>query len=246
MTEEGKTQPKETQTNKLSIPQALDVTVKCFAVFMGAMYVCGFLTVNSHLGRYGVFNLAITDINYILAGASFTFFIFSYVLFGGRGIVFGKKWMSEDIELLIRKGSPPISAPLAFIHSLIDVPFLHCLSATLFIGIAIDQGQSFWFYCILITISMISYTLDISNFDIKRPFVHIIIDGVLKAVAIITYFLLSSGSLPILIFIIFSLFSFYINFVLDGFERYRVTMDWLFSSTVYSIIYFLLAANLDP
>lgn len=246
MSEESKTQLKETesQTGKLSIPQALDVTVKCFAVFVGAVYICGFLTVNSHLGKYGIFNLGITDINYLLSGASFVFFIVAYALFGGRGIFLGKKWMIEDMELLTKGNPHPVGAPLAFIRSLVDVIFLLCLSAALFVGIAVDQNQTFWFYSVLSIIFLTSYTLDISNFDTKQPLVCIIVDGALKVAAIVAYFLLSSGSLPTQIFIIFLSFSAYINFVLDRFERYRTTMDWLLFSTVYSMVYFLVAAML--
>lgn len=246
MPEEHKTQPKEaeTQTDKLSISQVLDVTVKCFAVFVGAVYVCGFLTVNSHLGKYGVFNLGITDINYLLSGASFTFFIVAHALFGGRGIVLGKGWMIQNIELLTKSIPHPIGAPLAFAHSWVEVTFLHCLSAALFIGVAVDQNQTLLFYSILSIVFLISHTLDISNFDIRRPFAHIIIDSIMKTVAIFAYFLLSSGSLPTLIFMIFVSFSAYINFVLDRFERYRVTMDWVLFSTVYSMIYFLVASML--
>lgn len=222
-----------------SIQGIIETGGKASALFLGLIYICGFLTLNSHFYKYGIVDIGIASSDYLVAGSIFILYVVTYGLFGGRAIVLMKTWMGQHIDRLVESGSPRIAPLIAFIHSYVELAFFHCLSAAIFSTYAFGQYESFRFYAALSIAFLISYTMDITNFDIKRPFANIIIDLVIKVVAILSFFALSSSFKPILIFISFMLFSFYINMVLDQFERYRVNRDRVIFTIIYSAIFFL-------
>ena len=245
MSEEGKKQTEETES-KISgenISRIIDLAVKSSAALLGTVYVCGFFTLNSHLYEHSVVNLGIARADYLTAGASFALFIVTYALLGGRGIVLRKQWLDKERDRLKKRCAPQISALLARIHSFIQLAFLHCLSAAFFSDVAFRPSEISGVSGVLLAAFLISYSLrDISNYAVKRPFAHLIIDSILKLLTIIAFFLLVSSFKPITILITFITFSAYIKLVLDGFERYGITTDRLVYSVAYSGLFFLLAA----
>lgn len=245
MTKEGKKQTEESKskTSGESISQVIDVAVKSSATVLGTVYVCGFLTLNSHLYEHGVVNLGIARAEYLAAGASFALFIVIYALLGGRGIVFLKHSSDRERDLLRKSSAPPISAVLARIHSFINLFFLHCISAAIFSVVAFRPPEMSRFSIVLFVAFLISYSLrEIFKFDDRWPFAHLIIDSILKLLMVIAFFVMVSSFMPIRILITFILFSVYIKVILDGFERYGITTDSLVYSGVFSVVFFLLAA----
>ena len=218
----------------------IDSWGKLSALLVGVVYICGFLTLNSHLSKYGIVGLGIASSEYLVAGSIFILYLVAYSLFGGRAIVLGKKWMGQDLDQLIENNVPPtIASLIAYLYSLVHLVFLHCLSAAVFSTLAFEQYESTGFYIVLIFIFLISYTLDIIGFDIKHRFTHTIIDLILKSFAVYSFFNLSSGVNLLAVLLAFIMYSFYINLILDGFERYKITKDRVVFTFIYSAIFFI-------
>jgi hypothetical protein len=215
---------------------------KISAIIFGALYLCGFLTLNSHLYKFGVVELGIASTEYLVAGATFVLYLVVYGIFAGRSIVLSKHWLGQHIDHLKENGAPAISPFIAFIHMLVEQAFFLCMSAALFSLFAFGGSESANFYAVLVGILFISYALDTSNWDVRHPFAHLIIDGVLKIAAVLSFFYLSSGPNIYIVFAAFFGYSFYINLVLDSFERYRITKDRIVFSIGYTVIFLLLAA----
>jgi hypothetical protein len=215
---------------------------KVSAVFFGVIYLCGFLTLNSHLYKYGVVELGIASTEYLVAGAVFVLYLSVYGIFAGRSIILSKHWLGQHIDHLKERNAPSISPLIAFVHMFIELAFFHCLSAALFSTFAFGQIESFGFYAVLSLVFIVSYGMDTSNWDVRHPFAHLIIDGLLKLIAVFSFFYLSSGSNIYIVFAAFFGYSMYINLVLDSFERYRITKDRIVFNMGYTAIFILLSA----
>ncbi len=219
-----------------------DSVGKLSAIFFGVIYLCGFLTLNSYLYKYGVVELGIASTEYLVAGAIFVLYLAVYGIFAGRSIILSKHWLRQHIDHLKARGAPALSPLVAFAHMVVELAFFHCLSAALFSTFAFGQIEGAGFYSSLIVVFIIGYALDISNWDVRHPFAHLIIDGLLKLAAVFSFFYLSSGKNIYIVFAAFFGYSMYINLVLDSFERYRVTKDRIIFNFGYTAIFFLLAA----
>lgn len=215
---------------------------KVSAVFFGVLYLCGFLTLNSHLYKYGVVELGIASTEYLVAGAVFILYLTVYGIFAGRSIILSKYWLRQHIDHLKEKNAPAISPLIAFVHMFLELIFFHCLSAALFSTFAFGQIESAGFYAVLSLVFIVSYGLDTSNWDVRHPFAHLIIDGILKLIAIFSFFYLSSGGNIYIVFAAYFGYSMYINLVLDSFERYRVNKDRIVFNLGYTAIFILLSA----
>ena len=107
--------------NEVSSPLAgIDSPGTLSAIFLGTIYLCGFLTLNSHLYEYGVVELGIANTEYLVAGAIFALYLVVYGLFAGRGIVMSQRWLGQQIDHLRESGAPAISPLVAFIHLFIE------------------------------------------------------------------------------------------------------------------------------
>ena len=219
-----------------------DSVGKVSAVFLGIIYLCGFLTLNSHLYKYGVVELGIASTEYLVAGAVFVLYLSVYGIFAGRSIVLSKHWLGQHIDYLRERNAPAISSLIAFVHMFVGLAFFHCLSAALFSMFAFGQIESVGFYAVLSLVFIVSYGLDTSNWDVRHPFARLIIDGFLKLIAVFSFFYLSSGSNIYIVLAAFFGYSMYINLVLDSFERYKVTKDRIVFNLGYTAIFILLAA----
>jgi len=215
---------------------------KVSAVFFGIIYLCGFLTLNSHLYKYGVVELGIASTEYLVAGAVFILYLTVYGIFAGRSIILSKHWLGQHIDHLKEINAPAVSPLIAFVHMFIELTFFHCLSAALFSTFAFGQIESVGFYAVLSLVFIVSYGLDTSNLDVRHPLAHLIIDGILKLIAVFSFFYLSSGSNIYIVFAAFFGYSMYINLVLDSFERYMVTKDRIVFNLGYTAIFILLSA----
>ncbi len=233
-----------TQQNSQALVSLLrtDSLGKVSAVFFGILYLCGFLTLNSHLYKYGVVELGIASTEYLVAGAVFALYLTVYGIFAGRSIILSKHWLGQHIDHLKERNAPAVSPLIAFAHMFIELTFFHCLSAALFSTFAFGQIESAGFYAVLSLVFIVSYGLDTSNWDVRHPFAHLIIDGILKLIAIFSFFYLSSGGNIYVVFAAFFGYSMYINLVLDSLERYRVTKDRIVFNLGHTAIFILLSA----
>ncbi len=215
---------------------------KVSAVFLGVIYLCGFLTLNSHLYKYGVVDLGIASTEYLVAGAVFVLYLTAYGILAGRSIILSKHWLGQHIDHLTEKKAPAVSPLIAFIHMFIELAFFHCLSAALFSIFAFSQIESVGFYAVLSFVFIISYSLDTLNWDVRHPFAHLIVDGILKLIAVFSFFYLSSGINMYTVFRAFLGYSICVNLVLDSFERYKLTKDRIVFNLGYTAIFILLSA----
>lgn len=236
----------ELESNGITIPSIqniFEIGTKAFAFFVGLIYVCGFLALNAHFYQYGVVDIGLANPDYLVVGSLFILYLATYSVFGGRSIVLVKSWLQQQIDLLNDTKPRSINSFVAFIHSLLDVTFLHCLSAAFFSIFAFGQYESFMFYFVLSIAFLIKYPLEAFwNVDLKYPFFFLMMDIAIKAIAIWAFFYFSTSTELIQVFIAFAGFSVYINFVLDGFERYKINRDRILFSIIYSAIFFLGAA----
>ncbi len=234
----------ESKNNKTpSIQDIFEIATKISVLFAGLIYVCGFLALNAHFYQYGIVDFGLASSDYLVVGSLFILYIAVYGVSGGRSIVLGKTWMLQQIDLLNSVKPRSINSFVAFIHSFLDVIFLHCLSAAFFSVYAFGQYESFMFYLVLITAFLIKYPLEaFGNLDLKYPLFFLIFDITIKVVAIWAFFNFSVSTEMIHVFITFAGFSVYINFVLDSFERYKINRDRILYTVILSTIFFLASA----
>lgn len=156
-----------------------------FYVFaVGALYVSGFLVLNSNLAKSGVLDIEFVDARYFLAGASFVFFLICFYLFAGRAVLFTPKWLRDDLERINKDSHNPFWSFIVFAHSFITGTFFCCLSAALFTSIAIGSAESAVFFAALTGTFFVLYTFDVTNLDVRFPRVTEIVTIVAKLIAI--------------------------------------------------------------
>ena len=174
----------ESRDRSLMFQGVIDSSGKLSAIFLGVVYVCGFLTLNSYFYKYGVIELGVANTDYLVAGSLFVLYIVTYALFGGRAIVFMRSWMVKHIEVIKEKHAWPLMPVIPFVYSYVDLVFFHCLSAAIFSSYAFGQYESFGFYAVLGLGFFITYFLDITNLAVKYPLSSTIIELVIKSYAV--------------------------------------------------------------
>lgn len=233
-------QKSKTNTNIItSIQSSIEITAKIFALFATLIYVCGILALNAHFYQYGIVDLGLASSDYLVVGSLFILYIATYAVFGGRSVILGPSWLKNQIDLLNDARPRKINSIVAFTESILNAVFLHCLSAAFFSLYAFGNYESFLFYSVLIIAFIIKYPLDTFGINLKYPFFSLIIDIVIRSVAIWVFFYYAQSMQLIHVFLAFLGFSFYINFVLDGFDRYEINRDRIIFTIVYSVIFFL-------
>lgn len=210
-----------------------------YAFAVGALYVSGFLVLNSNLAKSGVLDIEFVDARYFLAGASFVFFLVCFYLFAGRAVLFTPKWLREDLERVNKDSPKPFWSFIVFAHSLITGTFFCCLSAALFTSFAIGSAESAVFYAALAGAFILLYTFDVTNLDVRFPRFSETVTIVAKLIAIYTFFAhFGSGTMLTAFFSYVAIF-FFINLVLDGFTRYKLTTDRITFSGIYAVVFLI-------
>ena len=110
---------------KITIPQAA-------SFILAGIYLSGFLGLNVHLGKHGVFDFDLASSRYLIVGVLFFSFLVFWYLFGGRAIIFGTKRLRNELALVERSDLGPVWKGLSYVNFLIELTFQHLLSAALF------------------------------------------------------------------------------------------------------------------
>jgi hypothetical protein len=210
-----------------------------FAIVFGIIYVLGFLIINTHLSKFGIFELDIASVRYVTAGAIYCAFLLIFYLFAGRAIIHGKKWLSKELLFLYIKGIKGIWPLITFIESIINFIFFICLSAAAFVTIAYDLSQAIYFYSFLLVVFLIVYPLELLGFDGKFPRANLIFLISYKVIAILLFLLTSANYQPMIVFYTYFGIAIYINFVLDRFERWKINSDIVLFTIMHAMIFFL-------
>ncbi|MEW8347031.1 MAG: hypothetical protein AB2687_01890 [Candidatus Thiodiazotropha taylori] len=229
-------------TSGLNISEIIDIGTKSSALLFGAIYICGFIILNSHYFKYGVIDLGLVNADYIAAGSVFLIYLIVYGLFGGRAVVFGKDWLEQRVKYVLELKSPLITPFLLIVNAFVNGVFFHCLSAALFAGLAFGHHETVGFYSALGGVFILTYGMDVANIELKYPLFHVIVDTLVKLFAIYSFFALSENDKLFSLFFIFIGYTFYINLVLDRFERWEITKDLLVFTVVFSLIFLIISA----
>ncbi len=242
-TPQGQHDAKASHSRSLElIPLIKQLGPSFYALAAGALYVSGFLVLNSNLAKFGVVDIEFIDAHYFLSGASFVFFLVCFYLFAGRAVLFTPKWVGEDLERVNKDNRRPFWSLIVFIHSFITATFFCCLSAALFTSLAIGSAESALFYAALAGAFLILFTFDVTNLDVKFPRFSETVTIVAKLIAVYAFFArFGSGAMLTAFMTYVTIFAF-INLVLDGFARYKLTTDRVTFSGIYAVVILLAAA----
>ena len=219
-----------------------DVGPWFYAIAVASLYICGFLVLNATLAKYNIFDFDFVNSRYFLTGANFLFFVIVFYLFAGREILFGKKWLSKDLEAMNKKGKSGFWSALAFAHSLISILFACCFSAAFYTSIAFGGAEAAVFYAAVAITFLIRYTLDVTNIDVKHPRFNTVVALLGEMGAIFVFFVLADSVKMITVFSVYFGAVAVINFIADRFDRYRTTKDLLTFTGVYGSVIFLTTA----
>lgn len=213
-----------------------------YALAVGVVYVSGFLVLNSNLAKSGVVDIEFVDARYFLSGVSFLSFLVCFYLFAGRAVLFTPKWLEEDLARVNKENPRPFWSFVVFIHSFITATFFCCLSAALFTSLAISRAESTFFYAALVGAFLILYTFDVTNLDVRFPRFSETVTIVAKLIAIYAFFAHFGSGAMVTAFMSYVIIFFFINVVLDGFTRYKLTTDRVTFSGIYAVVFLFATA----
>lgn len=213
-----------------------------YALVIGALYVSGFLALNSNLAKVGIQDMEFIDARYFLAGASFIFYLVCFYLFAGRAVLFTPRWLREDLERVNKDGTKHVWSFIVFIHSLITGAFFCCLSAALFATFAIGSEESEVFYMALAAAFVVLYSFDVLNLDLRYPRTTEAVTILAKSGATYEFFSHIGSGAMLTAFFSYAAIFFFINLVLDQFTRFKITADRLTFCSLYAVVFFLVTA----
>ena len=235
----------DTKNEDKSVLGGQITTPQAASAILAGTYMAGFLVLNAHLGKHGIFDFSLANSRYLIAGALFIMFLVIWYLFAGRSIIFVKKWMDEDIASATELGLGPIWHLVIVISAFMRAGFFTCISAAFF-SLTLWGGaetKEFLIYCL--ALFLIAYPCGFLNFDIRFPRVNQVFEFATRAVGILVFFTtVTSDSPTISVFGHFAIMSVYVNLVLDSFDRFKITVDRFTYHIIYSAVFVLLSSSL--
>jgi hypothetical protein len=233
MTEDTKTDP----AWLVLIARLRQLGVWLFPIAVSFLYVAGFLVLNSSLARYGFMDVEFVDGRYFLAGASFIFYLACFYLFAGRAVLFTPKWLKEDLSHLNRNGPRPVWSAVVFAHANLTALFFACLSAALFTSLAVGSSETTHFYFALGGAFFVSYTLDVTDLDLRFPRVSEALNIAVKSLAVAVFFTsVSLQSTLLTVLLGYGSLFIFINLAIDAFVRRGVTKDRITFTGLYALV----------
>jgi hypothetical protein len=213
-----------------------DVGPWFYAVVVSALYIFGFLVLNSNLAERGILDVEFIEARYFIAGINFAFYVLCFYLFAGRASLFTPRWLYQEYESTKRDTTKPPWIYVIAIQMIISVIFSCCLSSALFTSIAISNTETLFFYAILGGGFIVLYTFDVNNLDLKIRRTHAAVTICMKLIAIFTFFWYQKASVMTIVFgtyfIMFSL----IYHIVREFTSHKRTPDSMVFSGLYAIV----------
>lgn len=219
-----------------------ETTVYAWGVAIAVFYLCGFLVINAFLAKFGISDFEFVSTRYLLAAANFAFFLVCFGLFAGRAVVQTPTWLREELEWINRTKPSNFWSGVVFLNSLINMTFMICMSAAFYTSAALWQTETVFFYLYLGLTFGLSYGVDVLNFDVRYIRTTEIFKLLVRSGAIVVFFLSPNNNNLTGMFWLFVGIVFYINFVFDSFNRYKITKDRIFFSALYSMVFLLLTS----
>ena len=223
----------------------IDNLSKGVTIVISLIYIFGFLIVNASLKKYSILDVKVLNEEYLFAGGAYALFLITYFLLGGKSIFFVKERLTTNLEKIkgekYRKGK----SWLVFIDTIfINTIYQNVLSSYLFYSIMILKGKDLKFLLYISLSFLICYTIDVNDFDLKYYIPSLVIESIIKVFGIILFFYLMRGMELIIIFSIYISLTFFINLMLDTFDRYEKTKIQVICSGIFLIISFLIVTPL--
>lgn len=216
-------------------------TPQVAAIFLAGVYVAGFLVLNAHLSKRGVFDLGLANSRYLIAGINFVVFLVFWYLFAGRAIISIEKGISEEIKSAIELGLSRRWHFVIRINFFIGLVFFTCISAAFFSITLLGSLETIIFFIYLsffLLIICIWGELFEHNPRVKKLFK--LITG---TVAIVIFFItIDIFSMTMIVFLHFFFISGYVILVLFLFERFGIIKDQLKSEMISLAIFVLFSS----
>ena len=220
-------------------------TPQAASTILAGTYLAGFLVLNAHLGKRGIFDFSLANSRYLIAGVLFIAFIVFWYLFAGRAIIFAKKWIDEDIDSATECGLGPIWHFVILVSAFVRAGFFTCISAAFFSLTLLGSAEPKEFLIYLIAFFLIAYPWDFLNFDHRFPRANQVFGLATRAVGILVFFKTVNSSSPAMgVFLHFVGISIYVNLVLDSFDRFKITGDRFTYHIIYSAVFVLLSSSM--
>ena len=167
-------------SERITIPQAA-------SALLATVYLSGFLVLNAHLGKYGVFAFDLASFRYLIAGTLFLAFLVVWYLFPGKEVVFGKKWFAQELDANHKKDMQPSWDRISFVNSIVRILFMTCLAASLFSTALMGLTEAMPFYYYLMVLFLVAYPWDFLNLDIRYPRANLVFELGTKALGILVF-----------------------------------------------------------
>lgn len=215
--------------------------VQTVSVILAGVYLAGFLVLNAHLGKWGLYDFNLANSRHLMAGGLFVAFLVFWYLFAGRAIILFKKRLNVEITFAKERGLSSFWHALVYLNSGIQLGFMICLSAAFFSSIILGSPASRSVSAYLLGLFFISYLWDILNFDSRFPRASQALQFVSKAGMIFVFFITVRPivSPTMLVFVNFVVISTFASLVLDSFERFKITTDHVTYSIIYTFVFIL-------
>ncbi len=213
-----------------------------WAVTVAGFYLSGFLVLNAHLAKYGLTDFDFIRGRYLLAAANFAIFVICFYLFAGRAIVLGQNWLVKDLQYINRQGSNRFWSLAVVIHSYVRLVFFVCLSSATYTSLALWQVETTLFYAMLSAAFLFSYTIDITNLDVRFYKINEIVQIGVKLSAILVFFFTPNSPNMKSVFLLYFVIVVYVNFVIDGFQRRKIDADRIIFSSIHCVVALLTIA----
>jgi len=207
-----------------------------WTTIIAGFYLCGFLTLNAHLSKFGLIEAEISSNRYLLAASNYTFFLVCFYLFAGRGIALGRRWLARDMREINTTGSRNWNTVI-FLDSITNQAFLICFSAAAYTSVAIAWRETVYFYCFIAIVFLILRLVDSFGWDQNYRKARLVLRLFLSLCAIAVFFITGDVNSTLSLFFFYLGIVAYLNLVLERFETSEATIDLVSFTIIYSIVF---------
>ena len=110
---------------EITLPYAASVAVT-------AVYIVGFLVLNAHLSKHGIFDLELANWRYVIAGVHFVVFLLFWGGIAGLATIGQEQMASAEIKFMANRGLGPAWHVVIVIKSFVRILSGTCISAFLY------------------------------------------------------------------------------------------------------------------
>ncbi len=213
------------------------------AIGLGA-YVTGFVAINAHLSKYGVFDFDLANSRYLIVGALFFIFIALLCFFTGR--ILYEEWLSEESDDP-NSDYTILDVWAGIIFSWARIIFSICISAALFSLTFLGSTEPILFCIYSAVLVGIRPKWDDmwegrGLFE-RFPLIDVIVDPIARTVGVVIFFTTIDIPSPTMtVFFQIALISVYGIFILRLFKEFQSSGEEFTRTIIHSTIFVLLTS----